>query len=89
MQFIFNDNYLIVRESPDFKTNLVDKIMLLEYSIKKLWKDIYAPFIKIYNDYKEIKLDELPDKFVLKCNHGSGMISIINQIYILNLQNIN
>ena len=29
--------------------------------------------MKVYNDIDEINLDELPDKFVLKCNHGSGM----------------
>ena len=71
-------NYLIVHESPDFKTNLVDKIMLHDYSIKKLGKDICVPIIKIYNDSKEIKLDELPDKFVLKYNHGSGMNILCN-----------
>ena len=35
--------------------------------------DICVPIIKIYNDSEEIKLEDLPDKFVLKCNHGSGM----------------
>ena len=38
-----------------------------------LGQDICTPIIKIYNDIDEINLDELPDKFVLKCNHGSGM----------------
>ena len=71
-------NYLIVHESPEFKTNLVDKIMLHNYSIKKLGKDICVPIIKIYNDTKEIKLDELPDKFALKYNHGSGMNILCN-----------
>ena len=66
-------NYLIVHESPDYKTKLVDKILLHDYSIKKLGKDICVPIIKIYNDAKEIKKKDLPNKFVLKCNHGSGM----------------
>ena len=66
-------NWLLIHESPELKTHIVDKILLREYSKKILGKDICVPLIKIYNDANEINLDELPDKFVLKCNHGSGM----------------
>lgn len=66
-------NYLIIHESPDYKSMIADKIRVHEYSKKKLGKDICVPIIKIYKDINEIKLNELPNKFVLKCNHGSGM----------------
>ena len=66
-------NYLLIHESPENKTEIVDKILLRNYSEKILGKNICAPILKIYNDIDEIKLEELPDKFVLKCNHGSGM----------------
>ena len=66
-------NYLIIHESPEYKSNIADKIKLKEYSKKKLGKDICIKILKIYNDIEEINLDDLPDKFVLKCNHGSGM----------------
>ena len=66
-------NYLMIHESPDYKSKIADKILLHNYSIEKLGKDICVPIIKIYNDSKEINLDDLPDKFVLKCNHGSAM----------------
>ena len=71
----FNDkiNYLVIHESAEYKANIVDKIKLSEYSKKILGKDICVPIIKIYDNPDEINLDELPDKFVLKCNHGSGM----------------
>ena len=71
-------NWLLVHESPESKTNIVDKILLRKYSEKILGKDICVPIIKIYKDADEINLDELPDKFVLKCNHGSGMNLICN-----------
>ena len=71
-------NYLLIHESPDFKTKIVDKILLHNYSIEKLGIDICVPIIKIYNESKEIKLEDLPDKFVLKCNHGSGMNILCN-----------
>ena len=66
-------NYLLIHESPENKTNIVDKILLRNYSINILGKDICPPILKIYNNVDEINLDELPDKFLLKCNHGSGM----------------
>ena len=66
-------NYLLIHESPEKKTNIVDKILLRNYSKKILGKDICVPILKIYNDVDDINLNELPEKFVLKCNHGSGM----------------
>ena len=81
--YIYNDsnivtfedklNYLLVHENPENKTEFVDKILLRNYSRKIIGKDICVPIIKIYNDVDDINLDELPDKFILKCNHGSGM----------------
>ena len=70
--------YLLVHESPDFKSKIVDKILLHNYSIQKLGVDICVPIIKIYNNSKDIKLEKLNNKFVLKCNHGSGMNILCN-----------
>lgn len=78
--------YLLVHESPDLKSKIVDKILLHDYSIKKLGIDICVPIIKIYNDSNEIKLDELPEKFVLKCNHGSAMNILCNNKSNFNLE---
>ena len=66
-------NYLLIHESPENKTEIVDKILLRNYSQKILGIDICPPILKIYNNVDEINLDELPNTFVLKCNHGSGM----------------
>ena len=66
-------NYLMIHESPEYKSILSDKIRIHEYSKKILGKDICVPILKVYDNVDEINLDELPDKFVLKCNHGSDM----------------
>ena len=66
-------NYLLIHESPEKKTEFVDKILVKNYSKKMLNEDIAVPILKIYNNASEINLDDLPDKFILKCNHGSGM----------------
>ena len=78
-------NYLTIHESPDYKSNLVDKIKLHEYSKKILGKDICVPILKIYSNSSEINLSELPNKFVLKCNHGSSMNILCNNKTNFNL----
>ena len=81
-------NWLIIHDNPVNKTNIVDKILLHEYSKKILGKDICVPILKIYNNSNEIDLNELPDKFVLKCNHGSGMNILCNNKSKLNISNV-
>lgn len=78
-------NYLTIHESPDYKSKLVDKMILREYSKKVLGEDICVPILKIYKNSSEINLNELPDKFVLKCNHGVGMNIICNDKKKFNL----
>ena len=78
-------NWLIIHENPENKTNIVDKILLHEYSKKILGEDICVPIIKIYNNIEEINFTELPEKFVLKCNHGSGMNILCNNKSRLNI----
>ena len=80
-------NYLLIHESPDYKSKIVDKIGLHEYSKKILGKDICVPIIKIYKSINDINLSELPNKFVLKCNHGSAMNIICNDKSKLNMNN--
>ena len=71
-------NWLIIHEFPENKSKYVDKILLHEYSKEILGKDICVPILKIYNSIDEINLNELPNKFVLKCNHGSAMNILCN-----------
>jgi len=77
-------NYLSIHESPDYKSKIADKIGVRIYAQKVLGKDISVPILKIYNNTKEINFDELPNQFVLKCNHGAGMNVIVNDKSKLN-----
>ena len=52
------------------KTFCADKIKVHEYCKEKLGDDICVPILKIYNSPNEINIDELPEKFILKCNHS-------------------
>jgi hypothetical protein len=66
-------NYLIIHEDPELKSGIVDKIKIHQYSKKILGKDICIPILKVYENVDEINFDDLPEKFVLKTNHGSSM----------------
>ena len=73
MFIFFTVWHLIIHESPKYKSQIADKIKLHEYSKKILGKDICVPILKTFDNAEDIILDELPNKFVLKCNHGSSM----------------
>jgi len=47
-----------------------------------------VPVIKIYDDINEINFNDLPNKFVIKYNHGSGMNIIFNNKNDLNITRI-
>ena len=71
-------NWLIIHDTNKLKGKCADKILLHKYSKKKLGKDICIKILKIYNNIKDININELPNKFVLKTNHGSGFNIIVN-----------
>ena len=71
-------NWFIIHDTNELKGNCSDKILLHEYSKKKLGKDICNKIIKIYNNAEEFELNELPNTFILKTNHGSGFNFIVN-----------
>lgn len=73
-------NWLKVNNLSQLKTDCADKVKLHDFCKKMIGKDICTPIIKVFNNTKEINWEELPNKFVIKCNHGSGMNIIINKL---------
>jgi hypothetical protein len=69
--------WLNIYDTDPLKTKCADKILLHEHCKDILGTDLCIPIIAIYNNAGEIKFDELPDSFVIKCNHGSGMNIIV------------
>lgn len=71
--------WLQLNDDIQLRARCADKIGVHGYSIEKLGKDICVPFLKVYNySPNEIKFSELPDKFVLKCNHGWNMNIVVD-----------
>ena len=66
-------NWLKLYDSTPLKGRLSDKFAVREWVENKIGEGHLAPLIGAWDSFDEINFDELPDRFVLKCNHGSGM----------------
>mgnify|MGYP001046981214 FL=1 len=53
-------------------TVMADKYLVKGYVAKKIGQQYVIPLLGVWDSPDEICFDELPDRFVLKCNHNSG-----------------
>ena len=53
-------------------TIMADKIRMKDFVSEKIGDEYVVPIINQWNSPKEIDFSELPNQFVLKCNHNSG-----------------
>lgn len=70
-------NWLKLYDSMPLKTRCADKIQLHEYCKEKIGKDLCIPILRVYDKVDDVNWEELPNQFVIKCNHGSGMNIIV------------
>lgn len=54
-------------------TVLVDKVKVKEWVAERIGWEHIIPTIGVWTNPNDIDFDKLPDKFVLKCNHNSGL----------------
>ena len=59
------------------KTLLADKVLVREWIKNIIGKKYLVPVFGVYRNSKDIDFNKLPDRFVLKGNHGSGMNAIV------------
>ena len=57
-------------------TTLVDKYRVKQWVANKIGEQYVIPTLAVYNSADEIDLEQLPNQFVLKCNHDSGSVVI-------------
>lgn len=51
----------------------VDKLLVRDFIEEKIGKEYLVPLLWSGDRPEEIDFDSLPEKFMLKCNHGSGL----------------
>ena len=52
---------------------MVDKYLVREYISEKIGEEYLIPLIGVWDSPDEVDFDKLPERFVLKCNHNSGL----------------
>lgn len=57
-------------------TKLVDKVLVKNWVAEKIGAEYIIPTLAIWECAEDIDISQLPDQFVLKCNHDSGSIII-------------
>lgn len=57
---------------PDY-TQYVDKYEVRSFVSKTIGEEYLVPLLGVWNSPKDIEFEKLPSKFVLKCNHNSGL----------------
>ena len=62
----------LYNRKPEY-TMMVDKYKVREYIAQKLGTEYLISLLGVWNTPEEIDFNKLPDKFVLKCNHNSGL----------------
>ena len=54
-------------------TMMVDKYKVREYIKEKIGEEYLIPLLGVWDKAEDIDFDALPNQFVLKCNHNSGL----------------
>lgn len=74
----FNEKlqWLKLYERKDIYTEMVDKYEVKKIIEKKIGKEYVIPILGVWDKFKDIDFEKLPDKFVLKCTHDSGGLLI-------------
>lgn len=58
-------------------TKLTDKYLVREWIKEKIGEEYLVPLLGVWDTFEDIDFDILPNKFVLKCNHGSAWNEIV------------
>ena len=57
----------------DLLTTMVDKNEVRHYISEKIGEQYLVPILGVWQNAEKIDFEKMPDKFVLKCNHNSGL----------------
>ena len=75
----FNEklNWLKINDIHKEYTQLVDKLAVRKYITETIGPQYLIPLLGHWERFTDVDFDQLPDKFVLKCNHDSGSVKLI------------
>lgn len=65
-----------------------DKYRMRDYVIQKGFGENLVKLFKVWNSPEEMDFNELPEKFVLKLNNGSGDVIVVTDKYSVDIEGI-
>lgn len=86
----FNEKiqWLKLYDSTPIKTRLADKYLVREWVKETIGEEYLIPLLGVYDKFDEIDFNKLPDRFVIKCNHGCAYNIIVKDKSKLNISEI-
>ena len=86
----FNEKiqWLKLYDSTPIKTYLTDKYLVRKWVRDKIGEEYLIPLLGKFNKFDEIDFEILPNRFVIKCNHGSDYNIIVKDKSQLNLTDV-
>lgn len=86
----FNEKiqWLKLYDSTPIKTRLADKYLVRDWVKEKIGEKYLIPLLGVYDKFEDINFDNLPNQFVIKCNHGCGYNIIVKNKFKVNLADI-
>lgn len=69
--------WLKLYDTNPLKTLISDKYRAREWVAEQIGEEYLVPLLGVWDAFEEIDFTALPDKFVLKANHGSGWNMIV------------
>ena len=64
--------YSKLYDNTPLKTKLTDKYLVREWVADRVGSEYLIPLLGVWDNYSDINFDKLPNRFVIKTNHGSG-----------------
>jgi len=69
-------NYSKLYGANNVKSQLTDKVAVRSWIKEKIGEEYLIPLLGVYDSFKEIPFEELPQQFVIKCNHDSASVNV-------------
>jgi len=71
--------WLKLYDSSPLKTTLADKYLVKDWVAERIGDEYIIPTLGVWDSFDDIDFNELPNQFVLKATHGSGMNIIVRE----------
>lgn len=71
-------NWIKLHDRSEIRKKVADRLQAREFVKEKIGSKYLIPLIGAYDELTIEIWEQLPDRFVIKANHGSGMIEIVH-----------